>query len=53
VEECVLEPNGTFFVKGMTPSAESVHSGELLKAIEKLSSEVAELRKELRESQAG
>jgi len=53
VEECVLEPNGTFFVKGMTPSAESVHSGELLKAIEKLSSEVAELRKELRESHAG
>ena len=53
VEECVLEPNGTFFVKGKTPTAESVHSGELMKAIERLSSEVAELRKELRESQAG
>jgi len=53
VAECVLEPNGTFFVKGKTPTAESVHSGELLKAIERLSSEVAELRKELRESQAG
>jgi len=53
VSECVLEPNGTFFVKGKTPTAESVHSGELMKAIERLSSEVAELRKELRESQAG
>ena len=53
VAECVLEPNGTFFVKGKTPTAESVHSGELLKAIERLSSEVAELRKELRESQTG
>ena len=52
VAECVLEPNGTFFVKGKTPTAESVHSGELLKAIERLSAEVAELRKELRESQA-
>jgi len=51
VEECVLEPNGTFFVKGMTPTSEEAHSNELLKAIEKLSREVAELRGELRKAQ--
>jgi len=50
VAECVLEPNGTFFVKGKTPTAETVHSGELMKAIERLSAEVAALRTELRES---
>ena len=47
VEECVLEPSGTFFVKGKTPTSESVHSGELMKAIEKLSAEVAAMRAEL------
>jgi len=50
VAECVLEPNGTFFVKGKTPTAETVHSGELMRAIERLSAEVAALRTELRES---
>jgi uncharacterized membrane protein YcaP (DUF421 family) len=48
VAECVLEPSGTFFVKGKTPTSETLHSGELMKAIERLSAEVAELRVELR-----
>jgi uncharacterized membrane protein YcaP (DUF421 family) len=47
VEECALEPNGTFFVKGRTPTSETVHSGQLMKAIEKLTDEVASLRAEL------
>jgi uncharacterized membrane protein YcaP (DUF421 family) len=47
IAECVLEPNGTFYVKGKTPTAESVHSGELMRAIERLSVEVKELRAEL------
>ncbi len=47
VKECVLEPNGTFFVTAKTPSAEMVHSGELMQAIERLSAEVAMLRTEL------
>jgi uncharacterized membrane protein YcaP (DUF421 family) len=50
VAECVLEPNGTFYVKGKTPTAETVHSGELMRAIERLSAEVAALRTELRDS---
>jgi len=47
VAECVLEPNGTFFVRGMTPTAETVHSGELMKAVERLTAEVAAMRVEL------
>jgi len=50
VAVCVLEPNGTFFVKGKTPTTETVHSGELMRAIEKLSREVAELRAEMKQS---
>jgi len=50
VAECVLEPNGTFFVKGKTPNLESVHSGELMRAIEKLSRELAELRAEIKQA---
>jgi uncharacterized membrane protein YcaP (DUF421 family) len=48
VEECVLEPSGTFFVKGRQPTTEAVHSKELMKAIERLSEEVKALRAELR-----
>jgi len=48
VSECVLEPNGTFFVKGMTPTAETVHSGELMRAVERLTAEVAAMRIEMK-----
>jgi uncharacterized membrane protein YcaP (DUF421 family) len=44
ISECVLEPNGTFYVKGKTPTLESVHSGELMRAVERLTAEVAALR---------
>lgn len=47
VELCVLEPNGTFFVKGKTPSFEQIERGEILAVIEKLSDEVRALRAEL------
>jgi uncharacterized membrane protein YcaP (DUF421 family) len=47
VKKCVLEPNGTFYVEGMTPSVEDVHSSELKKAVETLTHEVRELRAEL------
>jgi len=47
IAECVLEPNGTFFVKGKTPTTETVRSGQLMKAIEALSAEVASLRAEI------
>jgi uncharacterized membrane protein YcaP (DUF421 family) len=47
VKKCVLEPNGTFYVEGMTPTQESVHSSELMKAVESLTREVKELRSEI------
>jgi uncharacterized membrane protein YcaP (DUF421 family) len=50
VSECVLEPNGTFFVKGKTPTSETVHSKELMRAIEQLSRELAELRAEIKQA---
>jgi uncharacterized membrane protein YcaP (DUF421 family) len=49
VRKCVLEPNGTFYVEGMTPSSEEVHSSELMKAVESLTEEVRALRSELGE----
>jgi uncharacterized membrane protein YcaP (DUF421 family) len=47
VELCVLEPNGTFFVKGMNPTLEEVHSSALLEAIERLAAEVHTLKEQL------
>jgi uncharacterized membrane protein YcaP (DUF421 family) len=47
VEACVLEPNGTFYVKGISPSFEETEKKDILAAIEKLSREVQSLRDEL------
>lgn len=48
VRTCVLEPNGTFFMEGKTPNEEEMDATELMKAIHKLSTELQELRTELR-----
>jgi uncharacterized membrane protein YcaP (DUF421 family) len=47
VEICVLEPNGTFFVKGMTPTPGSVKQEELLEAVQHLTAEVTAMRAQL------
>ena len=47
VDLCVLEPNGTFYVKGKSPSTEAVERGEILAVIEELSNEIRSLRREL------
>jgi uncharacterized membrane protein YcaP (DUF421 family) len=47
VKLCVLEPNGTFYVEGITPDTESVHAKALMDAVMKLSGEVSQLRAEL------
>ena len=44
---CVLEPNGTFYVEGLTPTPENVHSKALMDAVTKLTAQVQELRAEL------
>jgi uncharacterized membrane protein YcaP (DUF421 family) len=47
VEVCILEPNGTFYVKGRHPSTEEAHSTEVMQAIAKLTEEVRTLRLQL------
>ena len=47
----MLEPNGTFYVKGKSPSSGDVQEGQLMDAIKKLSEEVRALRRQI-EAQA-
>jgi uncharacterized membrane protein YcaP (DUF421 family) len=47
VEVCVLEPNGTFYVKGKSPSSDEIERGELMAALEGLSAEVKALRDQI------
>jgi uncharacterized membrane protein YcaP (DUF421 family) len=44
VKLCVLEPNGTFYVEGITPNTEAIHSRKLLEAVTHLHQEIRELR---------
>jgi hypothetical protein len=47
VETCVLQPNGTFFVKGKQPAKDDVDRAELMAAIQSLHAEVLALRGEI------
>jgi uncharacterized membrane protein YcaP (DUF421 family) len=47
VRLCVLEPNGTFYVEGITPTQEAVHSSELMEAVRLMSQELHTLRTEI------
>lgn len=44
VEKCVLEPNGTFYVEGVTPSSDDAERSEILQLVRTLSTEVRELK---------
>jgi uncharacterized membrane protein YcaP (DUF421 family) len=44
VELCVLEPNGTFYVKGRQPTSDQMERAELMAALEGLRAEVVALR---------
>lgn len=44
VEVCVLEPNGTFFVKGKAPSADELQRRELAEALRELTAQIEALR---------
>src|ERR1043165_6148902 len=45
IDECVLEPGGTFFVKGKTPARDDLRHVELLARLDDLSKQIAELKK--------
>jgi len=47
VELCVLEPNGTFYVKGKQPSGDQVERANLMSALEGLRDEVVALREQI------
>lgn len=44
VEKCVLEPNGTFYVEGKSPSSDDAQRKEVLELVRTLSAEVRELK---------
>ncbi len=52
VEKCVLEPNGTFYVEAMTPSAGDAQLAEVLEAVRTLSDEVRSLKAQLQSANA-
>lgn len=47
VEVCVLEPNGTFFVKGKQPTIDQLERADLKRALENLRDEVIALREQI------
>jgi uncharacterized membrane protein YcaP (DUF421 family) len=47
VEICVLEPNGTFYVKGKQPSGDQLERTHLMSALEGLRAEVIALREQI------
>ena len=47
VEKCVLEPNGTFYIEAMTPSADEAQVMALQRSIERLTLEVQAMRAQL------
>ena len=47
VEICVLEPNGTFYVRGRQPSSDQVERAQLMGALEGLRAEVISLREQI------
>ena len=44
VEICVLEPNGSFYVKGKQPSPDEAQRTEILEALKRLTDEIQALR---------
>lgn len=44
VEICILEPNGSFYVKGLSPSLDDLKHQDILTALQRLTTEVQSLR---------
>jgi uncharacterized membrane protein YcaP (DUF421 family) len=50
IQHCILEPNGTFYVKGITPSSDELERRQMLTLLNDLTTEVKTLRSLLRPS---
>ena len=44
IQHCILEPNGTFYVKGITPSSDELERRQMLTLLHDLTTEVKTLR---------
>ena len=49
VQQCVLEPNGTFYIEGKKPSADDRQRAEIMSLLQSLTVEVQQLRTQLAE----
>lgn len=49
VEQCVLEPNGTFYIEGKKPSGDDRQRAEMLDLLRSLSTEVQQLKAQMAE----
>jgi uncharacterized membrane protein YcaP (DUF421 family) len=47
IQHCILEPNGTFYVKGITPSTDELERRQMLTLLHDLTTEVKTLRSQL------
>ncbi len=47
IEQCVLEPNGTFYIEGKKPGADDQQRAEILDLLRNLSAEVQQLKTQL------
>jgi len=47
IKLCILEPNGTFYVKGITPSSDELERRQMLVLLNDLTTEVKALRSQL------
>ena len=45
IEHCVIEPGGSFFFKGKTPSLDEKRHAELINALDQLRGQIAELKR--------
>jgi uncharacterized membrane protein YcaP (DUF421 family) len=48
IEKCVLEPGGTFFIKGKTPGTDDIRHNELMSQIKQLSIMLDDLKAEVK-----
>ncbi len=52
VSTCVLEPNGTFYLEGVSPTETETEGTAMMDALHRLSGEIGELRRELAQVRA-
>ncbi len=47
VKQCVLEPNGSFYIEGRKPTADETHHADLVTRLENIQRDLAQIQKQL------